>query len=186
MPDSINNERFRKLLFSYPGKAIQFLYDLYYHSLINISERLTHNRKASEDIVQETFIHVWEKHELLSQQHDSSIQYYLVRVVKNKSISFYKKDMRLIESRKKYLHGSTFNPVEYSAEANIIALEVHKEIRRVISTFPRRERECFLMSVEEEMTNKQTAERLGISVKAVERSLTSANKRLKRYWLFAK
>ena len=186
MSDSINDANFRKLLFSYPGKAVQFLYDLYYHGLVNISERLTHNHKASEDIVQETFVHVWERHQWLGQHHGKSIQHYLVRVVRYKSISLYKKNLRLIESRTKYLNGNSFNRVEYSAETNIITQEIHKEIRRIISTFPQREKECFLLSVDDEMTNKQIAEHFKISVKAVERSLTSANKRLKKYWLSGK
>lgn len=181
-----DNERFRKLLLSYPGKAIQFLYDLYYESLVKISEKLTHNRKASEDVVQETFIHVWEKHQWLGQQHDKSIQHYLIKVVRNKSISFYKKNLRENESHAKYHDGSLASLIEYSTEANIIELEKRTDIRQVIFTFPQREKECLLFSIDEDMGAEQIAERLKISKKAVERSLTSAHKRLRKYWLSIK
>lgn len=186
MADAINNERFRKLLFSFPGKAIHLIHEEYYSSLIRISERLTHSRDAAEDIVQEAFIYVWQNHEWLGQEHEKSIEHYLVRIVRNRSITYYTNDMKLKVSRTKYINGHTFDKIEHSAEANTIAQEMREEFRRLILDFPLRERQCYLMSLEDEMTNKQIAERLNISVKAVERSITSANKRLKKHWLGTK
>lgn len=183
MSDAIDNERFRKLLLSLPGKAIEFLYNHYYHSLVNIARTLTHDQEASEDIVQETFILVWEKHKWLGQHHDKSIQHYLVRVVKNKAITYYKKNIRILDSRIKYMNGNSFPLNDPSVEANIIELEISREIREIISTFPRREKECLLMKIDKEMTTEQIAVELNVSKKAVERSVTSANKRLRRLWL---
>jgi RNA polymerase sigma factor (sigma-70 family) len=182
MPDSIDEERLRKILFSIPEKAIRLLYNLYGPSLVNISEGFTHNRKASEDIVQETFVHVWRNHEWLGRQRYKSIVHYLVKVVKNKSITFYKKEMRLALLRSKYIHDHHFSQFHFSGETDIISREVYSEFRQLIATFPLRERQCFLMRLDDEMTNKQIAEYFMISVKAVERSLTSAKKRLKKHW----
>jgi len=182
MHDPIDSERLRKLLLAYPAKAILYLYDLYFDHLVTISGKLTHNDKASQDIVQETFIHVWERYEWLGQQHDQSIERYLLKVVRNKSITYYKKNLRISESRIKYFQDNPENLVEDSAEVGWIVLEVRNEIRRVISTFPPREKECYLMSRDENMSNEQIAQRLKISSKAVERCITSANKRLKKHF----
>jgi DNA-directed RNA polymerase specialized sigma24 family protein len=54
----------------------------------------------------------------------------------------------------------------------------------ILSGFPRRERECLLMQVDGEMPVKEIARRLKISKKAVERSLTSAKKRLVQFKAF--
>jgi RNA polymerase sigma-70 factor (ECF subfamily) len=186
MSGAFDEERFRNLLLSLPSKAIAILYGLYYHSLIRIAKSLTHDQRASEDIVQETFVHVWESYKQLGQHHDRSIEHYLVRVVKNKAISYYKRNIDLNEQRLRFLNGHSFSANEHPAEAKMIRLEISGEIRQAIVRFPKRERECLLMKMDEEMTTAQMAERLNVSKKAVERSLTSAGKRLRRYWLSRK
>ena len=81
------------------------------------------------------------------------------------------------------MNGNSFPLNDPSVEANIIELEISREIREIISTFPRREKECLLMKIDKEMTTEQIAVELNVSKKAVERSVTSANKRLRRLWL---
>jgi len=177
---SIDNDRFRNLLLSWPEKAITFLYESYYDRLIRISERLTFDRKASEDIVQETFTLVWEQHKLLGQQRGQPLQHFLVRVVKNKSISFYRNKARTDAGRLKYLNGNENRHID-SIEAGIISTEKDDSIRLIISTFPRRERECLLLRLDQEMSMAEIARQLNVSKKAVERSLTSGKKRLRKY-----
>ncbi len=181
MSDSNGEEHLRKLLFNTPGKAIRLLFDAYNRTLISISFNLTRNRKAAEDIVQETFIHVYQNHLWLGQQHEKSIEHYLVRVVRNKSITYYKNDIKLALSKTKYFNDNRLNQIEVSPEDKIMAQEVLDEFNWFVSTFPPRERECFMMSRDGGMTNKQIAEKLNITVKAVERCITSANKRLNNF-----
>lgn len=177
---AIDNERFRKLLRSYPVGAVELLYDLYYKSLLSIASSLTHDPDASEDIVQDTFLHIWENKEKLSQGHERSIEHYLVRVVRNKSISFYKRRKHFNVDNLRFLNNPA-NRGENPIETNIIEGEIIQEIRHFISTFPKRERECLLMKIDEALTLDQIAFRLNVSRKAVERSLTSANKRLRKW-----
>lgn len=181
MAGYIDNDRFRRLLLVLPGKAIAMLYNTYYTVLVGIAESLVHDRWAAEDIVQETFIHVWEQHLRLGRPDDRSIEHYLVRVVRNKSISWYKAGLRMDRYRSAIMNGHAFTDKEESAESRLIGMEMSVEIRKVISTFPRRETECLLLRLDEELNAQQIADRLKVSRKAVERSLTSANKRLRKY-----
>jgi RNA polymerase sigma factor (sigma-70 family) len=183
MPGSIDNERFRKLLLSSPGTAIEILYYEYYRSLLNVAKYLTQDEDVSEDIVQETFIHVWQNHKQLGQFHTRSIQHYLVKVVKYKAITHYKEAVQTNNRKKIFLNGQVLNPTEPSVERSLIESEIRKEVRQLISTFPQKEKECLLMKLDEELTVDQIAARLNVSGKAVERSLTSANKRLRKYWI---
>lgn len=180
MSGFIDSDRFRKILLALPEKAIVILYEQYYNALVNVSNGLVHDRKAAEDIVQETFIHVWEKHRKLGQPDRRSIEHYLVKVVRNKSISWYKEKLRHGEYR---ITAGTRDAIveEPSVESQWIRNEISDEIRMVIATFPRRETECLLLRIDEELTPQQIANRLKVSRKAVERSLTSANKRLREY-----
>jgi RNA polymerase sigma factor (sigma-70 family) len=181
MAGAIDNVRFRKLLRSLPSKAVEFLYDRYYYRLISIAEGIARDRKVSEDIVQETFVHVWEHHRRLSRRTDLSIQYYLVRVVRNKALSW--KATAKNRKRKSWLNiGHLFGRNDFPVEHLIIQGETSAEIRQVIGSFPPRERECLLMRIDEDMTLKQMAGRMNVSPKAVERSMTRAHKRLRAYW----
>lgn len=183
MAGTLDHERFRKLLYSLPSKAIEILYEHYYRSLIGIARSLTHDDNAAEDIVQETFVHVWEHHRRLGQPHDQSIEHYLVRVVRNKSVTHYKRVRHLHEQKIKFLYGQHVHVNDVPMEARLIRSETSQEIRAIILTFPRRERECLFLKLDEDLTVDQIAVRLAVSRKAVERSITSANKRLRRFWL---
>jgi len=179
MPESFNNQRFRKLLQTVPDKAIEYLYETYYDSLYRVSLRHTNDQLASADIVQEALIHVWEKHRSLSNPHEHPIEYYLVRIVMNRSISH----LRLMRNNKFHsLNGEEILGFEKPREDQLVQEEFSLELRRVISTFPKRERQCLLMRLDKEMSVAEMAKNLRISEKAVERSITSANKRLRKYW----
>jgi RNA polymerase sigma factor (sigma-70 family) len=179
MPDHVHNHEIRKLLLSCPGKAIKILYDQYCKSLLKIAYRLTHDHDASKDIVQEAFAHVWKNARELGNHHERSIQHYLVRIVRNKSVNYYNENVALGQRKIRLMNGHTFGLAEQSIEAKIIQVEITEEILQIIARFPKRERECLMMKIEEELHNEEIALRLGVSVKAVEKSLTSAKKRLR-------
>ena len=65
--------------------------------------------------------------------------------------------------------------------------EVEKQICRAIDSLPERCREVFMLSKMEELSNKEIAERLGISVKTVEVQMTKALSRLRKEleWLLS-
>jgi RNA polymerase sigma-70 factor (ECF subfamily) len=178
MSGFIDNERFRRLLSVRPERAVEILYEKYCHALIALADSLVHDRKAAEDIVQEAFIHIWEKHRKLGKPNDRSIEHYLIRVVRNKAITCYKKHVRRRRFNVGQMNGHW--PSELSIESRWINLETSREIREIILKFPRREQQCLLMKLDEEVSTQQIAERLNVTKKAVERSLTSAYKRLRK------
>ena len=180
MPDSIDNDRFRNLLLAWPDKAIEYLYEDYYESLVSISEWKTHDHKASEDIVQEVFALIWKNHESIALREDLLIGHYLFTIVKNKSINHYNETIRLNKDQISYFiaeragHGS---PIE----SEIISSEKKELIWQIVSTFPQREKQCLTMKFQNNMTIDEIALQMKVSKKAVERSVTSAYKRLRKY-----
>ena len=184
MPSVLDNEPFRNLLYSWPEKALAFLYDRYYDQLIHIADMHTRDRHASQDVVQEVFADVWQKHKTLGSQRGESIQGYLVKAVAYHSITVYRKKAKTAEQQVAYLYESRDEHAQHSAEAEIISAERRSFARVILGTFPERERQCLLMQFEQEMRVKEIAQKLGISKKAVERSLTSGKKRLRRFRIF--
>lgn len=181
MPETLDNERFRLLLRAVPGKAIEYLYTYYFEGLVRLALKFISDRSVAEDIVQDTLVHVWEQHKTLGQSNELPIHFYLARVVKNKSITQYKKGLRLQENYAQFLNGNRVPAIEQTAEAQLIDQEIAGRIKAYISTFPKREKECLTLKIDHLMTTKEIATELGIGVKAVERSITSAHKRL-RTW----
>lgn len=180
MPETLDNERFRLLLRTMPGKAIEFLYDHYYESLVKLSLKFINLRSVAEDIVQETFVQVWEQHKNLSNYNHLPIRFYLARIVQYKSISFYKKNLKMQENYAGFLQGKS-PAQEQTIEMQMIDQEITQRIRSYIETFPTREKQCLTLKIDHLMTTKEIAADLGISVKAVERSITSAHKRLRKW-----
>src|SRR5436190_20213153 len=85
----IDSDRFRHMLRLQPELAIEQLSKYHLKDLYKISIGLTGSHVATQEIVQETLIHVWEKRKELSTNTHQSIQHYLVKVVRNKSISYF-------------------------------------------------------------------------------------------------
>lgn len=174
-----DNERFRILLRSYPVEALELLYDLYYNTLLRIAWKLTRDESAAKDIVHDAFLLVWSKRRQLSRFHEKSIEHYLARVVRNQSVTYFKRRRHVNIDDLLVLKGL------YSADGlvdeNFIRTEMHKELRRVISSFPKREQECLLMKIDREMSLDEIAAELNISRKMVEKSQTNALKRLKKW-----
>lgn len=173
------SEKFKDLIIKWPDRAIDYLYENYYNSLVHIAERKTHDRKASEDIVQEAFIEVWQKSEWLISQKGLLIGPYLIGIVKNKAITFYYQTSRLDERKSSFPLGELLSTI-VSKESEIIQSDRYKTIRDIVATLPARERECTEMRFFQEMSNEAIALRLGISIKAVEKNITSGLKRLRK------
>jgi RNA polymerase sigma-70 factor (ECF subfamily) len=183
MSEVFDNERFRKLLLKVPVKAIELLYEHYYNSLLLLARNLTKDDIASKDIIQDTFTHIWEIREQLAKGHDRSIEHYLVRVVKYKSITYYHQVTRENIEKRKLVNGHEFSGTEKSIEEEIVRQEIVQQVKDMIASFPKRERECLLMRIEDEMQYSQIAEKLNVTQKAVERTLSSAYNRLRELWL---
>src|SRR5690349_12853077 len=177
---ALDNESFRKLLISDPREAIKHLHINYYDSLLRLSTSYTKDSEAAQDILQETFQQIWETREYLSQAHETHIEFYLVRVVKVKSMRHYRENLKERENREKYarrVKGITLKP---EFEAGLLIQETNRRLRDIIDTFPKREKECLLLTIDEELSPDEIAKRLAVSRKAVYRSLEAGYKRLRK------
>ena len=72
---------------------------------------------------------------------------------------------------------SMFSPENYGDfDCNIVS----KALNDVITALPSRAKEVFTLRRENGLSNKEVADRLGVSVKAVEKQMTIALKRIKQ------
>jgi RNA polymerase sigma factor (sigma-70 family) len=174
-----NSDRFRILLRSNPTDAIKLLYQLFYRRLFNIALMFTRDQDAAWDIVQETFLLVWTNRKELTAGHEKSIEHYLVRIVRNKSITYFGRRRFIDIDDLGFLNNYT--GTTHPIEETIIERELLTEMRAYILSFSLREQQCLLMKIDKEMSLDQIATELNISRKMVEKSQTNALKRLKKW-----
>lgn len=95
-------------------------------------------------------------------------------------MTYYNENVTLGKRKIRLMNGQSFGLAEQSIEDRIIQVEITQEILDIIARFPKRERECLMMKIEEELHNEEISLRLGVGIKMVEKSLTSAKKRLRK------
>ena len=119
------------------------------------------------DIAQEVFIRVWEKEFDLS---DPRIKGLLFKMARESFISMYRRK----ELEKKYNERVNFEYEELPADNEIDYTELKERYEKALAKLPVTQREVFLMSRNEELRYAEIAERIGISVKAVEKRMSAA------------
>src|SRR6476620_7463825 len=143
-----------------PDEKVEVLFRKYYAGLCKSLYKVLRDATFAEDIVQEVFLKVWEKRETL--QMDDAIQSYLYRSCYNTALNFLKQQKKNtdIDSLEVAVPGGE------AAEKNLAFLETEAEILKAIDSLPPKTKLVFSLSRFEELSYKEIAERLDISLKS--------------------
>lgn len=162
-------------------KFFKDIYDNYYSELCIYARRFVKTDEDAEEMVQEVIYKLWESKDKLDQI--TSLRAYLYRAVYNKSINYLNRLVR--ENKYKDEAWIELKKYELSATDKILETELKEKINSAINALPERCKEVFELSRFTGLKNKEIAEQLDISLKAVEanisRALTSLRKSLKEY-----
>ena len=126
----------------------------------------------TEDAVQEVFLILWEKRNFID---DETISPYLYKI----SLNLFLKKKRHDEVKLRFLKEEPDHETDNSVTYRLEMDEFDNHLQAVLSDLPSGCRTVFLMSRMEDMSNRQIAESMGISVKAVEKQITKALKILR-------
>src|SRR5882757_842106 len=157
-------------------RQFQTVFNAYYNSLCNYAFTFVKNEDTSEDIVQEVFMRIWEgRRELLL---EDAVRYYLFTAVRNNSITWLrqKKNTGMVEWNEENSLHEAVPEKERGSDRDYELL-----LQEGIGLLPPKCREAFLLSRLSNMTYKQIAASLGISVKTVENQLGKALKILRAF-----
>lgn len=130
--------------------------------------RIVDNTDDAEDIVEETFIRIWES--LSSGLEVNNFDALMYRSVRNNCISF-------LRSKKEV---EDINNVPEICEEVIDTSIRDARIWKAIDELPEKCREIFLMSKRDGLSNSEIAEELDISIKTVKNQITKAYCRLRQ------
>ncbi|GAA4801689.1 RNA polymerase sigma-70 factor [Olivibacter ginsenosidimutans] len=152
-------------------KAYAIIYDRYAAKLYAAAYRLLHDREVCEDLLQELFVHIWLKRQQLDIK---NVRSYLYQSIRNSVLMALRK-------------GRTHLAIDLAediattqkADEEIGLKEINSLLHQQIEGLPYRCRQIFHMSRKEQLSNKEIADHLNISVKTVENQITLALQRLK-------
>jgi RNA polymerase sigma-70 factor (ECF subfamily) len=129
--------------------------------------------EVAKDIVQDVFAKLWSDQKIAIKL---SLNSFLFTMVRNSCLQHLEKQ----KVRNKYLESTKLKLQEeelqfYMTEkTSLIEQELEKKLSEVLDSLPERCRQIFIMSRFENKKNKEIAEELDISVKAVEKHITRA------------
>ena len=163
---------------------VQFrvLFRTLYDPLTQYAYTLVQDHAIAEDIVQETFIRIWEKHQPIIESLQA--RPYLYRAVRNACFNHLgaKKRMPLYSLSDTDLEEEDNIPWIVAAEDDDNDLPNYRELlKKGIEQLPEKCREVFLLSRSGQLSNQEIADQLGLSVKTVNNQTWKAMKLLKAF-----
>jgi RNA polymerase sigma-70 factor (ECF subfamily) len=149
----------------------------HYEPLCRYAFALVKEYDASEDIVQETFLRVWEKKQELVGT--DGLNFYLFGAVRNNCLSFLEKKQKNIVGEltgDEIADTSMERPPEKES-----GKDYHTLLQEAMDNLPPKCREVFVLSRVSGLTYQQISETLDISVKTVENHMGKALRILRSF-----
>lgn len=173
----MNPAKLNKLIpFLREGEKIAFeeIYNDFFGVMHHLSVQYLHDQKVSEEIVQDTFMKLWEIRETLNEQFN--IRNFLYTITKNNCLNY----LRNQKIALKHQQNIQYLEIQFNFEAlerlgNYMEFEeLREKIDNVIAALPDDLRETFLLSRYEELHYKEIADKQSISIKTVEARVSRA------------
>lgn len=144
----------------------------YYERLCNYANTFLNDMDEAEEIVQSTFLGLWEKRSGI--QIHTALKSYLYQSVHNSCLNHLDHLKVRRAHREYYMHHSDIAVDSGSQVA--VANELEKQIEEAISSLPPQCQTVFRLSRFEQLTYAEIAEQLNISVKTIENHMGKALK----------
>lgn len=149
------------------------MYETYYSPLVDFARFQINDREHARDIVQKTFMHLWENRHGLGIE--SNLQGYLFTSVKNRCINHHRHLKVRNEHRKNTQH---LRPIEDTDE--MVSQEIENRVQQAIEALPDQCKAVFKLSRFDQLKYQEIAEKLGLSIKTVEAHMGRALRQLRQ------
>lgn len=164
--------------------AMETLFRRFYRSLRAYAFRFVNDTDLSEDIVQDVFYDLWKRRASIRFQ-DDAIKTYLFKAVYTHSLNALNENRNscpLVEENENDILDTYITPPHMpNSDQSLLLKELENEITSYINTLPPQCLKIFKLSRGYGLKNREIAEQLGISVKAVEKQISKALSGLKEH-----
>lgn len=143
------------------------LFDRYFDPIRRYLYYRSGDNQLSTDLAQDTFMKVWERGKLLHPERDYGLLYKIAG------------DLFVSHIRRVRLSRDIFSELEFEVrdegpEGELQYRELEENYKRVLARLPEKQRTVFMMSRMEELSYREIAEHLAISIKTVEKRMSAA------------
>lgn len=160
----------------------RFLIDRYKNQVLRTCFGFTQSQADAEDIAQEVFIEVYES--LSSFRHESKFSTWIYRIAINKSLNFLRKEKRrkIFRSIEEMLTGKPYNYIDNSRQPDDFSDPDTdlKNLKKALCQIPTNQKTALTLYTYQDLTYKQIADIMGISLSSVESLIFRAKKSLRK------
>lgn len=170
----IDNQKLAKQIKQGDIRAYELLFKAHYQALCNFANTYLNNIAESEDLVQEVFVKIWDKHNELNVT--TSIKSYLFQAVKNSCFNHIK-HQKVQRKHKEHLFHHSESSIDTTNQIEVKQLSLR--IEEAIEKMSEKRKEIFYLSRHEGLKYQEIADKLNISIKTVETQMGLALKHLR-------
>ncbi len=158
-------------------RAFDKIFHAYYPNLCRFAYSIVHDEDNAQSLVQHVYVKLWESRTTMD--HIDHLMPYLTRMVHNHCINFVNREKRNIKLSAIHTETQTENTTENTTENQLEVNELEEKLIIALSSLPQRCKLAFEYSRFENLTNREIAQKMEISVKAVEALIGRALKLLR-------
>ncbi|MBD9093648.1 RNA polymerase sigma-70 factor [Bacteroides intestinalis] len=176
--DILNDERALVLrLIGGDEDAFCELYAAYKNRLIYFAMRFLKSREYAEDVFQDAFTVVWQSRRFIDP--DASFSSYLYTIIRNRLLN----QLRDAANEEKLKESILSQALDYTDDTKreVMLNDLKFIISRALEQLTPRQRKIFEMSREAQLSHKEIAGELGISVNTVQEHISSSLKIIRTY-----
>ena len=152
--------------------AFKQFFDRYHSSLIGYLRRRGMDAEEAEDIVQNAYIFIWERRSEIDTS--KSLRAFLFRIGYTRALNHFRDTAKFDGEADLSLH-SAGSSTSAATELNL----TNQHLQKAIQSLPERRRAVFELCFLEDLTYREAAESLGISIKTVENQMSHALKTIR-------
>jgi RNA polymerase sigma-70 factor (family 1) len=178
MDTTKTNELLRRIVEENDMQAFSALYDIMRKSLYGFALAIVKLREPAEEITADVFIRLWERRNTIRNTGIRSCRLYLFMCVKNASLNYLRDHKHEAYLDLEQVSISAWK-LEASPEELMITAEMASRLNRAVSELPVKCGLIFRLVKEEELSYKEVAQLLEVSIKTVENQIGIALKKIR-------
>lgn len=173
--DIHSDEELLQLLKCGDRKVFEHIYKKYWPRLFDAAYKRVKSKEAAEEIIQELFTYIWCKREELQLTHSFST--YIYSALKYRIFNYIRAE--IVKNRYVNSVKQTQSHFSYAVEESVLYNELNGVLEKEINNLPERCRQVFNLSRKENLSFKEIATKLDISINTVEKQVGKALKILR-------
>ena len=153
------------------------LYATYKNRLIYFAMRFLKSRGYAEDVFQDAFTVVWQSRRFINP--DASFSSYLYTIMRNRILN----QLRNAANEEKLKESILSQALDYTEDTKreVMLNDLKSLISHALQQLTPRQREIFEMSREAQLSHKEIADKLGISINTVQEHISTSLKLIRTY-----